>query len=431
MNLNFTKLKSVKIASSVLLGLFLVVTVFNMCSPTIMYQFTVWNSFENVFFSIARWLSYLMVVTSVVAIIYKRKTYQFLSVFVATPMLIISLCSSYQYLNLFEISTFYVVTHFLFNVLGIVLGVYIFLDMIINKEDKSFWLNTFLKTLPLLILGLIPLNIFMQNNTLMNSAFLQYKIFGGWHLFFVLLAVACVFLLYFVLKRKSEEDAQNVMFVLSVVMVYQLLTRFSVVSTGSYHSLSNIFAALPLYLCSFGILILPFAIASKNKMFQTILFLANMPGAFVVFVYLDPGAGVSILHYNVTYFVFNHLLLFVVASLLPRFCNAEYKFKNLLHLFYILAIYLAVVSILNNVCILNGFDPNYSYVSFSPIPLGPIAEIGKFTIFGMTFAPLYLFILYLFYMAIFALGLCVYRGVLWICHKVGNKEKQNKTMATE
>ena len=309
MNLNFTKLKSVKIASYVLLGLFLVVTVFNMCSPTIMYQFTVWNNFENVFFSIVRWLSYLMVVTSVVAIIYKRKPYQFLSVFVATPMLIISLCSSYQYLNLFEISTFYVVTHFLFNVLGIFLGVYIFLDMLINKEDKSFWLNTFLKTLPLLILGLIPLNIFMQNNTLMNSAFLQYKIFGGWHLFFVLLAVACVFLLYFVLKRKSEEDAQNVMFVLSVVMVYQLLTRFSVVSTGSYHSLSNIFATLPLYLCSFGILILPFAIASKNKMFQTILFLANMPGAFVVFVYLDPGAGVSILHYNVTYFVFNHFQL--------------------------------------------------------------------------------------------------------------------------
>lgn len=422
MNLDFTKKKSIRVICFVLLGLFWATLVLNMCSPTIMLQFTQWTSFLNVFCAIIRWISYLSIITFTVSLLYNKKAYNYISVFIALPALVISLCASGQYLSLFQLSNFYIATHFIFHALGILFGIYILLSMKIQKESASFWLGTFLRTFPLLLLGIIPLNIFMSVPALMNSEFLIYKIFGAWHLFFIILLVCVTFIFYFVLKRKSKEDAQIALFIFSLILVYQLLTRFSVVSTGSYQALNNIFAALPLYICSFGIVLLPFAIASKNKFFQTMLFLVNTPGAFLVFIYLDPGAGFSILHYNVTYFVFNHLFLFALVSMLPRFCNAEYKFKNLLHLLYISAIYFVVLAILNNICILNGFNPNYSYVSACPLPLGPITEIGKFTIFNMTFSPVYLLVLYLFHMAVFTIGLCIYRLILLISHKITKKK---------
>ena len=419
--MEFLKKKEIKITSYVILGIFLVFLVLNSCNPITMGQFASWNNAGNIILSLIRWISFIGIATLPLAIIYNKDKYKQLSMYVVLPCLIISLCASGQYFSLYDISTFYVVIHYLYHIFGILLCLYILLTY--DFRNTKFSAKNFFITLLLLILGTFPLNIFQQSEALMNSGFLTYRIFGWWHLFFMVLLFAALLFVRWLLSKKSKEEAHLAMLCISIILLHQLLTRFSVVSTGSYHSLSNIFAALPLYLCSFGIVLMPFAIASKNKFFQTMLFMANMPGAFCVFVYLDPGAGFSILHYNVLYFVYNHLFIFVLSTLLPKFCQADIKFKYLLHLLYISVIFIIFVSICNNICVINGFNPNYSYVASCPLPIGNITTIGVLTIGSFTFPVVWLIILTLFYNLIFVVGLSFYRLVLLINNKIKDRKK--------
>lgn len=415
MNLTFTREKYYKIIMYVCLGIFCFLLVLNSCNPITMAQFN-FNSFGDAILAIIRWISFIGIATFPLAIIYNKEKYIQLSLFVVFPMFLISLCASGQFFSLYEVSTFYVVIHYLYHIFAIGLSILLLLSY--NFKTIKFNAKNFFITLLLLILGTFPLNIFQQNDALMNSNFLKYSLFGGWHFFFIILLIAALIFVRWILSKKDKESAQMAMLCMSIILLHQLLTRFSIVSTGSYHSLSNIFAALPLYLCSFGIVLLPFAIASKNRFFQTMLFMANMPGAFCVFIYLDPGIGFSILHYNVLYFVYNHLMIFVLVSLLPKYCQASTNFKYLLHLLYISTIFIIVVSICNNICIVNGFDPNYSYVSSCPLPIGNITQIGVLKIGSFTFPIPYLILLILFYNLIFVVGLLVYRLILFINNKI-------------
>lgn len=412
MNLAFTKGKAFKVSTYVVLGLFLAFLVLNSCNPIIMGQFSDFSGWGSAILAIIRWFSFISIATFPLAIIYNKEKYIQLSMFFVLPTMFISLCSSGQYFTLYNVSTFYVAVHYIYHILGLLL----ILSMYLNYDFKNIKFNAkdFFLTLFLLILGTFPLNIFQQSDVLMNSSFLSYSLFGGWHFFFIALLIAALIFVRWVLKRKDKESVRLAMFCMSLVLLHQLLTRFSIVSTGSYHSLDNIFAALPLYLCSFGIVLMPFGIASKNKFFQTILFLANIPGAFCVFIYLDPGIGFSIFHYNVLYFVYNHLMIFVLAALLPSFCQASYEYKYLLHCLYISVIFIIFVSICNNICIVNGFNPNYSYVSSCPLPIGDITNIGVLRIGSFTFPVVYLIVLTLFYNLIFVVGLLIYRLILKI-----------------
>lgn len=332
--MEFLRKKEIKITSYVVLGIFLVFLVLNSCNPITMGQFTSWSNARNIILSLIRWISFIGIATLPLAIIYNKDKYKQLSMYVVLPCLIISLCASGQYFSLYDISTFYVVIHYLYHIFGILLCLYILLTY--DFRNTKFSAKNFFITLLLLILGTFPLNIFQQSEA------------------FVLM---------------------------------------------------------------------PFAIASKNKFFQTVLFMANMPGAFCVFVYLDPGAGFSILHYNVLYFVYNHLFIFVLSTLLPKFCQADIKFKYLLHLLYISVIFIIFVSICNNICVVNGFNPNYSYVASCPLPIGNITSIGVLTIGNFTFPVVWLIILTLFYNLIFVVGLSFYRLVLLINNKINDKKK--------
>ena len=101
-------------------------------------------------------------------------------------------------------------------------------------------------------------------------------------------------------------------------------------------------------------------------------------------------------------------------------CCAFARFQNkfekhrLFACFFSSVIFIIFVSICNNICIVNGFNPNYSYVSSCPLPIGDITNIGVLRIGSFTFPVVYLIVLTLFYNLIFVVGLLIYRLILKI-----------------
>ena len=92
------------------------------------------------------------------------------------------------------------------------------------------------KLLPLLLLGVFPLNIFMQVRPLMTAKFLLFRNFGPWHIFFILLLVAATVAVYFLLRKKSGEERFVALFLLSLALFFQLAARFSFVRLNDYQT---------------------------------------------------------------------------------------------------------------------------------------------------------------------------------------------------
>ena len=125
--MEFLRKKEIKITSYVVLGVFLVFLVLNSCNPITMGQFASWNNAGNIILSLIRWISFIGIATLPLAIINNKDKYKQLSMYVVLPCLIISLCASGQYFSLYDISTFYVVIHYLYHIFGILLCLYILL----------------------------------------------------------------------------------------------------------------------------------------------------------------------------------------------------------------------------------------------------------------------------------------------------------------
>lgn len=119
----------------------------------------------------------------------------------------------------------------------------------------------------------------------------------------------------------------------------------------------------------------------------------NCPGAIIAFVWPDTGP-VTVLHYNVTYFVFSHILLFVVTAHLAISLGGAPRRAHLGHLAYLIAAYYLLMVILNAVAVRfgGGYDPNFSFVAKCPLPL-PLHELLPVHLGILCFSPPYIAIL--------------------------------------
>lgn len=246
----------------------------------------------------------------------------------------------------------------------------------------------------LVTLACFPLNFFMQFPALMEPKELKFTLFGKWHWFFIIETLASPAILSHFIKEKSKEEKFIALFMLSEALFFQFVLRFSYVRLHSYQSLKGIVSVLPLYVCTFGIAVLPFAILSRSPFFQSVLFLVNTPGAIVAFVW-PPMEGSSVWNYNVTCFVFSHILLFAITANMALHLEAKPQKKHLMHLPYMIAAYYAVMLLLNTAAIRlssTNSNPNFSFISKSPLPIA-LEKVWAVSIGPFTFSPLYYFVL--------------------------------------
>lgn len=305
------------------------------------------------------------------------------------PATLIEMIFSGYYLAVHPLPKLEVFFYWLSNISTITGAIYLFL----TAETKKYQLG-YLKDFFLTLVFFIPLNIF-QPLAKAEESFFTFKLFHFWHFIFLGLFIIFAYGLKCYLAKQTKERQFLVIFSLATILFFHLMCRFSYVRLNDYQSSKGIFGALPFYICSMGALLLPLAIYSRNKVFQGLLFLINMPGAIIVLVYPTTGTC-SLFHYNVIYFFANHILLFGITMMLPIYLEGKPNLKVLKTTGITLAIYFLVMVLINNLTIYltNGLDPNFSFVSHSPVPLA-VDKILWINFYRITFSPFYLFLLWL------------------------------------
>lgn len=342
----------------------------NAFTANVMEQFVRLHTFTDFACAFFRWVQLTGFAFIFPALLWKEQRCAFLCLVAVLPATVGALAFSGNFFAVHRVNGAEIAAYALMNatfLLSCALCAHTYLSERRNGE-KTDGKSTLILFFCVLI-GVIPLNLFMQIPVLMNAKFLKFVRFGGWHFLFVGIAVAAAFLTGLYLKKLPKEKRYVAVFILALVLFCHLALRFSFVRLRAYHSKQGILSALPLYVCSFGIFLLPFAVASRSSFFQGILFLINAPGAIVAFIW--PACGpVTIFHYNVTYFVVSHILLFVTTAQLASALGGVPTVRHIKHLSYLIAVYYLLMFGLNAlVQEFKGENLNFSYVSFSPLPL--------------------------------------------------------------
>lgn len=366
-------------------ALIAVLFMWNAFTANVMEQFVRLHRFSDFACAFFRWIQLAGFVFIFPALLWNERRCAFLAFAAALPATVGALAFSGNFFAVHKVNGAEIAAYILMNasmLAACILCAFLYFE----KKDRApaIGKKSTIILFVCVLIGVIPLNVFMQIPALMDCSFLKFVRFGGWHFLFVGIAVAAAVLAGLYLKRLSKEERYAAVFILSLVLFCHLALRFSFVRLRAYHSTQGILSALPLYVCSFGIFLLPFAVATRSSFFQGILFLINAPGAIVAFIW--PSCGpVTIFHYNVTYFVVSHILLFVTTAQLASALGGVPTIKHIKHLSYLIAAYYVTMFVLNTVAqAISGKNPNFSYVSFSPLPVSIhfflAIKIGKSTL---------------------------------------------------
>ena len=420
-----------KKTDNILIALLIVIaTVWNGFSANVMEQFIHMRTPVQIIGAIFRWAGMTSFIILPAALLYNDPRCKFLAKYIILPVILLGVIFSKPYFLAHKPHIPDIISYIFWNLSTLAGCIYF---IFIEKNDTSIENTTsdhpsaqsITVLFTLLFLGVAPLNLFMQFPKLMHIDALTFRLFGFWHIFAILLTVAATVIIAYLLRKKSQEDRFLSMFFLSATLFFQLSVRFSFVRLRPYQTATNIVGALPLYVCSFGIMLLPFAIISLSNFFRSVLFLINTPGAIIAFVW--PSTGVSpIFHYNVTCFVFTHVLLFAITANLVLSLNVKPQLYHLKHLAYLIVLYYFVMLLLNTLAInldKTNYDPNFSFVSKSPLPI-PLHNLLKLKIGVLHFSPLYILVLCVIQYALAWITFAVYKLA---ANRFSKKEKTTLT----
>ncbi len=397
--------------------IFFIVAVWNFFTANVMEQFLRFHSFASILGGISRWIGMCGFVILPVALIYREERCRILAITAVLPAILIGLCLPHPYFAVHENTHIEIAAYISYNIASFIACLYILCSILYERlafrptplQTHQVSVKSVFVLFVLLAAGCAPLNFFMQFRSLMKIEWLRFRIFGAWHILFVLLCAAATFALASYLKNKSKKQRFFAMLFLSGVLLYQLAVRFSFVRLHDYQTAHGIIGALPLYVCSFGIMLLPFAVLSHSSFFRSALFLINTPGAIIAFV--NPTIGHScVLHYNTTYFVFSHVLLFAVTANLVLRLGARPNASHLKALACLIPCYYTMMFALNVAAVLSNpsYDPNFSFVSTSPLPIR-FEKILPVSLGPISFSPFYLLLLCAIQFALAFITYAVYR----------------------
>lgn len=199
--------------------------------------------------------------------------------------------------------------------------------------------------------------------------------FGVVHITTLILSVIMITLLYLILKNRSQRTQRIVLFILSLSGIAAII--FNLVTWNSP------LEYLPFHMCSINAILLPIAIATKNKTIGNLLLVWCL-GALLALVVNFAQAGFEIFSWTFVFYYFPHTLEFGIPVLLFMLDIFEFKPKYIFSTVGITAaIYTAVHFInlgINQYCIDNNLldwagnviQVNYMY---SIKPENPVLDI--------------------------------------------------------
>lgn len=339
-----------------------------------------------------------------VAILYNSRVAKLNSIYLVLPATLISLALTSYYFSVYPIKVWEIIFYVLNKLISLVLCI-----LLIFTIDNYKYKLRYLAYFGLALVLFLPANSldFLAKLTETNS-FFNFKLFGLWHILFLALFILFALCLTKYLRNKSPQQQYLVILGLALILEFKLFARFSFVRLHNYQTSIGIIGALPLYICSFGAMLLPIAIGTRNKIFQGILFLVNMPGAIIVMV--NPTTGpCNIFTYNSVYFFVSHIMLFGTTMMLPKYLEARPNLQVLKITGITLALYFIAMVFINALGIyIFRTNPNFSFVSNCPMPV-PIDRIFRLRNKYFNFSPIYLFVLWLVQYTLAVITYFIYR----------------------
>ena len=310
------------------------------------------------------------------------------------------------------------VIYFLF----IFINIFIFISsLIIFIEDKFDESDLYsFKFLPLILLSVIPLNIFTNYvNTLSPEIinFITFNNFTIWHFLMFFLLIVVTLLAYKYLKKFDQSKQLLYLRALTIIMFIHFFSKNSMLVGDGYNIYNSIFASIPLFICDIGKYIVLIAIFTNKKVFYDIAYFVHSAGALTVFFYFGKEGTHNygtILNYSFLYFTLTHLLLFILSVLPVMLKITTFKLKDvkipivyygiviLVSTFTSVGItnFMAGVKDVNNSSLPFIYEPNYAFTQICPLPVS-FPTFMNFKIGICEVNMFYEIVLYIAYIVIF------------------------------
>lgn len=181
---------------------------------------------------------------------------------------------------------------------------------------------------------------------------MTWDFFGPVHIASLVLAVIIIFVMYLSLRKVSEKTKIWVMGSLSCLGIVSMI--FNII----YYK--NPLENLPLHLCSFNAMVLPYTVFTKNKKIANMLLLWCL-GALVALILNNDLTGVDILSWKSFFYYFPHVLEFGIPILLFVFHLVEKDHKTIPMTIVVILI-LSVMTYTAN-AVINNFVAQYNLLT--------------------------------------------------------------------
>ena len=199
--------------------------------------------------------------------------------------------------------------------------------------------------------------------------------FTAAHIISLIAAILLIVALYYILKNKSEKTQAIVLFVLSFSGIAAII--YNLVSWGSP------LEYLPLHMCSINAILLPFAVATKNKKLCNLLLLWCIGAGMALVMNMDTSEAI-IFDWVFNFYYFPHVLELGIPILIFALGLSKMDIKTLPYTILItLGIYTCIhfinvwinaYTIANNIVDYAGNVIQVNYM-FSVTPTNPILAL--------------------------------------------------------
>lgn len=181
---------------------------------------------------------------------------------------------------------------------------------------------------------------------------MTWDFFGPVHIVSLILAVVIIYIMYLALRKATEKTQLWVMGTISFLgilsMIYNILF------------LDNPLENLPLHLCSFNAIILPYAVFKKNEKICNMLLLWCL-GAFVALILNNGIVELPVLGWRSFFYYFPHVFEFGIPILMFVFGLVKKNYKTIPMTVVVLLILFVMTFTANEV--INGFVAEYNLLT--------------------------------------------------------------------
>lgn len=282
-----------------------------------------------------------------------------------------------------------------------------------NLKDKKEYINFFC-ILPIALLIVVPVyvpqSLFGFTRRYMNPLSLE-------NFVWILLIFAIIAIIYFVFRFKDYETRYSVLMFLALLLFFHY---------NSIYLMDLVASRLPFQLCNLGAYLILLAFLIRKQAFFDFILLANVPGAAIALLAVDVNEGL-LSFWNIHFYI-EHTWVFIlpILAVALRIFKRPGKnaFKHFLIGFSIYFVFCAISGIIMNYIFYEYYHPYHAFfgdVNYFYMFDNTVLEVFPFLGFtrkngtnlgAYTFYPLYMLIVYIFFVVFCWLFYYVYKIAL-------------------